>query len=112
MRCLIRIPSETRWRTPRGRNGRRYAVEPFRLTSALETAVYRLALPKVQNTMQPFVWVDAWIPEDRREGIPIRDDGWIEPGVYRTRALIADNRKTLAPFLASGMDEMDVREIA
>jgi hypothetical protein len=64
----------------------------------------------VQNTTRPFVWVDAWIPEDRRAGIPILDDAWVEPGVYRTRAFVDDNSKTLAPFLASGMNEMDVRE--
>jgi len=112
VRCLIRIPTDTRWRTPRGRNGKRYAVEPFQLTAALETTVYRVALPKVQNTIRPFVWVDAWIPEDRRAGIPVLDDGWVEAGVYRTRAFIDDNSKTLAPFLASGMNEMDVRETA
>ncbi|BCQ23137.1 hypothetical protein NK8_12620 [Caballeronia sp. NK8] len=82
------------------------------MTASLETMVYRLALPKVQSKDRPFVWVDAWIPEDRREGIPILDDAWIEPGVYRIRAYVDDNRKTLGPFLASGMNEMDVRETA
>lgn len=110
MRCLIRIPTHTGWRTRRGRNGKRYAMEPFRMTASLETMVYRLALPKVQSKDRPFVWVDAWIPEDRRAGIPILDDAWVEPGVYRTRAFVDDNSKTLAPFLASGMNEMDLRE--
>ncbi|CAL8476423.1 protein of unknown function (plasmid) [Caballeronia sp. S22] len=111
MRCLIRIPTHTGWRTPRGRNGKRYAMERFQLTQMLETSVYRLALPGVQSATRPFVWVDAWIPENRRAGIPILDDAWIEPGVYRTRAYVEDNPKTLAPFLASGMAEIDLREI-
>ena len=105
---MIRIPTDTRWRTPRGRNGKRYAVEPFQLTAALETRVYRLARPTVQHTTRPFVWVDAWIPEDRRSGIPVLDDAWVRAGVYRTRAFIDDNKKTLAPFLESGLDEMEV----
>jgi len=110
VRCLIRIPTHTGWRTPRGRNGKRYALEPFRLTAALETMVYRLALPRVQSKDRPFVWVDAWIPEDRRAGIPILDEAWIEPGVYRIRAYIDDNKNTLAPFLESGLNEMEVGE--
>lgn len=72
--------------------------------------VYRLALPRVQSKDRPFVWVDAWIPEDRRAGIPILDEAWIEPGVYRTRAYIDDNKNTLAPFLESGLNEMEVGE--
>lgn len=112
MRCLIHIPQSTRWHTPRGRNGRRYAAERFRLTFPLETTVYRVALPKIQSRLQPYVVVDAWIPEDRRSGFPILDPGWIEPGVYRTHARIDENAKTLAPFLESGLMEMDVREAA
>jgi hypothetical protein len=86
-------------------------MEPFQLMGMLETTVNRLGLPKVQNKERPFVWVDAWIPEDRRKGIPIMDHAWVEPGVYRTRAYVDDNRKTLAPFLASGMTEMTVTEM-
>ena len=112
MQVLIRVPTDTRWRTPRGRNGKRYLLEPFRLTTQFETRAYRVALPKLQSTDRPFVVVDAWIPEDRRSGIPIWDDAWVKdkPGVYRTRAYIDENKKTLAPFLESGLNEMEVGE--
>jgi hypothetical protein len=58
------------------------------------------------------VIVDAWIREDLRGGIPVLDPAWVSPGVYRTRAYVKKNRWTLGPFLASGMNEMDVRETA
>ncbi|GGD63254.1 hypothetical protein [Caballeronia grimmiae] len=112
MRCLIYIPSTTHWRTPRSRSGRRYAPERVTSDFLIETTVYRIALPKTQNRLLPYVLVDAWIPEDNRKGIPILDPAWIEPGIYRTRALIKHNVKTLAPFLASGLEEMDVSKEA
>ncbi|SAK69607.1 gp64 [Caballeronia pedi] len=80
------------------------------MTVEFETTVYRIALPFAQSEIEPFVWVDAFIPEDRRGGIPILSSDWVAPGVYRTRASIKKNRKSFALFLASGLREMDVTE--
>lgn len=107
MQCLIHIPGSVHYYQPkRGPRTRQKVV----LTQTLQTTVYHLRLPARQNEEEPFVWVDAWIPEDRRGAIPILDDAWVEPGVYRTKAVIKENRWTLAPFLDSGMTEMNVRE--
>jgi hypothetical protein len=112
MRLEVRIPSDTRWITPRGRNGKRYAMEKYQREVQFETTAYRVALPAKQNVLEPYVWADVWIPEAYRSGLPILDPKWIEAGVYRARVSIERNRKTLAPFLESGLMEMDVREAA
>ncbi|WP_250483286.1 hypothetical protein [Caballeronia sp. GaOx3] len=109
----VRIPSNTRWwRKQRGKYGKRYSTESYQTEIQFVTMAYRLALPKQQSSIEPFVWADVWIPEDRRAGIPILDQNWIAPGVYRTRVSIRRNSKTLASFLLSGMSEMDVGEAA
>lgn len=109
MQCLIQIPGSVHYYHPkRGSRTRQKVV----LTQPLLTTVYHLRLPRKQDEEEPFVWVDAWIPEDRRGAIPILDDAWVAPGVLRAKAVIKRNRWTLAPFLESGMNEMDVRETA
>jgi hypothetical protein len=87
-------------------------LESFQTTIDYSARVLRVALPKRQSDDLPFVIVDVWIPEEKRGGIPVLDPKWIEPGVYRTMALIKKNRRTLAPFLASGLQEIDLREEA
>ena len=54
------------------------------------------------------VEVDAWIPEARRRGVDAPKGAWVGDGVLRTRARIDQNRKSLAPLLASG--ELEWRE--
>ncbi|WP_250507652.1 hypothetical protein [Caballeronia sp. GAFFF3] len=87
-------------------------MESFQKGIQFQTMAHRIALPAKQNELEPFVWADVWIPEDRRGGLPILDPNWVAPGVYRTRVAIRPNKTTLAPFLASGKNEMDVRETA
>lgn len=107
MLCLVEIPLKATWHRGRGKDKSMHKVE---FTQSLVTMVHRVAQPYRQSKDQPFVWVDAFIPEDRRDGIPVFDDRWIKPGIYRCKAPIKRNRKTLAPFLESGLKEMDVRE--
>ncbi|WP_250528824.1 hypothetical protein [Caballeronia sp. ATUFL_F1_KS4A] len=111
MQCRITVDECTVWRAVRGKGGHRIHV-PVTPRLKLDTMVYRLALAKLRDNERQFVWADAWIPEHYRSRIPILDSKWIAQGVYRAKAFIDDNRKTLAPFLASGLEEMDVSEEA
>lgn len=56
------------------------------------------------------VEADAFIPEHRRRGLDVRASRWVTPEILRVNVWVAENRKTLAPFLASGDREWDLRE--
>lgn len=56
------------------------------------------------------IYVDAIVPPDDRIRIDERDPRWMPDGSFRTTVLVRQNAKTLAPFLESGLSEMDVRE--
>ncbi|MBW0450860.1 hypothetical protein [Paraburkholderia phenoliruptrix] len=79
----------------------------------ITTTVYKLiGPPRRIDCDLPTIYVHAWIPEHHRGGIAANDPGWVEEGVFVCRAVVKDNRHTLAPFLASGVHELDVREMA
>jgi hypothetical protein len=71
--------------------------------------VYRLERVMYQHRGPLFVYAEAWIPEHHRTGFLPGDLSWIGDGIYRAKAYVEFNRNTLAPFLASGDLEWDVR---
>jgi hypothetical protein len=78
---------------------------------AINTTVYRLIGPdsRIDGGL-PAIRVHAWIPEHHRGAIAPNDLAWVSDGVLLCRAYLRDNKQTLAPFLASGDLEWDVRE--
>ncbi|MEM5384156.1 hypothetical protein VSR68_11260 [Paraburkholderia phymatum] len=82
----------------------------FRKHKFIETMVYRIELPKTQDDENPYVWADAFVPQEHAAGIPAIG-GWVGPGVYRAKAYIKSNRNSLRAFLASGDLEWDVSEV-
>lgn len=107
MRLWIEIDDGVGYFTHGRRIGRAFFTK-YPRTRKIETTVYRIAL--IDGSRPPRVEVDAWIPEHYRGGFIPGDPGWIEEGVYRTYVLVRDNEHTLAPFLASGDREWDVRQ--
>ncbi|WJF91986.1 hypothetical protein QS306_14535 [Paraburkholderia bonniea] len=105
MILTVRIPDGMAYyRRYRGRG----EFADFEKTRLLCTTVRR-----VRRTGSPeWVEVDAWIPERYRASIRATDPRWVEPGVYRTRAAIRGNERTLAPFLGSGDAQWDIPEAA
>lgn len=88
----------------------RLASRLFQRHKYIETTVYRIALPTVQDPEQPYVLADAVVLEKDAAGIPLLSDKWVAPGIYRAIAYINRNRRSLAPFLASGARELDLKE--
>lgn len=57
-----------------------------------------------------YIWADIEIGDDLREHVSV--SGFNEDGTIRVQVWVNTHRKTLAPFLASGDLEWDVREMA
>lgn len=77
----------------------------------LETTVYvirRIALNGKYDGKQ--IVAHAYVPPQYRGGIDAKDWRWQDAETLRVLVNIADNRKTLAPFLDSHEPEWDVRE--
>lgn len=60
------------------------------------------------------VEVEVFVPRDRRRAIEAKREDWLDIGPdgawLRCKALVSKNRKTLAPFLASGDFELMLAE--
>jgi hypothetical protein len=54
-----------------------------------------------------YIHADVELPEKYRENA--MKSGWNDDGTYRVEVNVNHNRKTLAPFIASGDLEWDVR---
>jgi hypothetical protein len=108
LRLWVVIPAGTGFYNRK--NGRGEFIR-FGKTKKIDTTVYRIALDE-RCSGPARIWVDAWVPEHHRGGFIPGDLAWIEEGVCRAYAYVDDNQNTLAPFLASGDLEWDVRETA
>jgi len=111
LRLLVVIPDGV-GRFRHGRRVGRAAYVTYEKTRKIETTVYRVARDASDYRGPRQVLVDAWIPEQHRAGFLPGDLNWVGDGIYRARAYVNENRTTLAPFLASGDPEWDVREVA
>lgn len=77
-----------------------------------ETTVLRLFRPSTFHYgASDCVYVDAVVPSDERISIHSYDARWRPDGSFRTRVPWFYNKTTLAPFLESGLKEMDVTEV-
>lgn len=86
-------------------------VTTYQRHRPIMTTVYKVFGPARRLDRDlPSIYVHAWIPEHHRAAIAANDPGWVEEGVFVCRAIVKDNQRTLAPFLASGDLEWDVRE--
>ena len=56
-----------------------------------------------------YMRADVDLPEKYREHA--MQSGWNKDGTYRVEVVVNHNRKTLAPFIASGDFEWDVKEV-
>ncbi|UEP49634.1 hypothetical protein LMA00_07760 [Burkholderia ambifaria] len=82
-------------------------------TRTIDATVFRIArIATVKRQLIAAVEVDAFIPEMWRANIPQVDARWVEPGVFRTRAYVLENKKSrvLARFLTSGAHVMELRD--
>ncbi|HIC7213970.1 hypothetical protein [Burkholderia stabilis] len=82
-------------------------------TRTIDATVFRIArIATVRRQLVAAVEVDAFIPEMYRSRLPQVDGRWIEPGVFRAKAYVLQNKKceALAQFLESGAMEIDLRE--
>lgn len=101
MRLLVRLPC------------RRYMRkgEMHEDTVLVETTVTRIFPRESRDDWKGFfIWVAAVVPDKYREGMRALDARWMPDGTFRAQAIVKDNAKTLAPYLASGHEEIDVRE--
>lgn len=76
-----------------------------------ECVVARLCGPvRFGGEFGAFIMADVDLPEQYKENASeLRRN---PDGTYRVEVIVNHNKKSLAPFLASGLSEMDVREIA
>ncbi|MGP8437165.1 hypothetical protein ACT2FY_13025 [Paraburkholderia fungorum] len=111
MRLLIEIPDGIGWLS-HGRRIGRTRFSTYGKTKRIETTVYRLERVMYEHRGPRFVYADAWIPEHHRGGFIPGDLDWVGDGIYRAKAYVEFNRTTLAPFVASGDLEWDVKEMA
>jgi len=82
-------------------------------TRTIDATVFRIArIATVKRQLIAAVEVDAFIPEMYRSRLPQVDGRWIEPGVFRAKAYVLQNKKceVLVQFLQSGALEIDLRE--
>ena len=97
----VRVPQMVTTMHGRGRTRAFSAPEIVPLASPTRVLsvrrVMRCGLPSDLE-----VEADAFIPEQYRGQISGQRDRWITPEIRRCVVMVADNRKTLAPFLASG----------
>jgi hypothetical protein len=54
-----------------------------------------------------YIWADIVIPDELKPHVSVA--GFNADGTIRVQVWVNTHRKTLAPFFASGLDEMDVR---
>lgn len=103
MRLLVRMldPRETSETRP-GRTVRRYSPDRFPL---IETTVVRLVGPVRGGSLRAYGFLPAKYAHLAFRHL-YRSDG-----MYLFDVAVKRNRRTLAPFLASGLVEMDVRDI-
>ena len=101
MRLLVRLSKPSRY-------WKRRWYEDY---VTFECVVQRLHGPVISGRgFGAFIMADVELPPQYEEhGHPLRRN---EDGTYRVEVIVNHNAKTLAPFLASGLDEMDVRETA
>ncbi|MFM0326100.1 hypothetical protein [Caballeronia glebae] len=78
---------------------------------SFECIVVRLHGPVVSGRgFGAFIHADVEVP---LKYMPYASESRRNPdGTHRVEVILNHNAKTLAPFLASGLDEMDVRETA
>ncbi|WP_186137954.1 hypothetical protein [Burkholderia gladioli] len=97
---LVSVPTGGQCRLVRF--GRKTVRHEF--SKEIETRVFviRRLLGGGKGTAQ-HVEVEAFIPEVHRAGLSSADPRWVdrEAGIFRTKAYVHSNAKTLAPLLAS-----------
>lgn len=100
VRLLVELPAGTA-----SISGRRCRSTPrtFQKYRFIETQVHRIELPERHDAQKPFVWAHAVVLPKDAVGISTQSDGWIRPGVFRAKAYVKDNARTLASLLASGV---------
>lgn len=108
MRMWVEIPDGT-YSAPRRRGSGGIVI--CERTRTIDATVLRIArIATVKRQLIAAVEVHAFIPEMHRARLPKVDGRWVEPGVFRTKAYVLQNKKCdmLARFLASGDLEWNV----
>lgn len=108
MRMWVEIPDGT-YSAPRRRGSGGIVI--CERTRTIDATVFRIArIATVKRQLIAAVEVDAFIPEMYRSRLPQIDGRWVEPGVFRAKAYVLQNKKcgVLAQFLASGDLEWNV----
>lgn len=89
-------------------------VLPFASTDSYETfecRVQRVIGPAIKRESGgAFVFADVDLPEQYHSYAVKK--GWNADGTYRVEAVVRQNRRSLAAFLASGAGELDCSEDA
>lgn len=110
MRMWVEIPDGT-FSAPRRRGSG--GMVTYERTRTIDATVFRIArIVTVKRQLIAAVEVDAFIPEMHRSRLPAVDGRWVEPGVFRAKAYVLQNKNSalLAQFMASGDHEWDVRD--
>ena len=110
MRLWVEIPDGT-FSAPRRRGSGGLVI--CERTRTIDATIFRLMrIATVKRQLVAAVEVHAFIPEMHRSRIPKVDGRWIEPGVFRAKAYVLQNKKSevLERFLASGDHQWDVTD--
>jgi len=105
MQVFVNVPLKST-RSVRGRRQSNFYSGWFNVVQLIgpeKTEWYR-------GTGRGYIWADIEIPDDLKPHVSVA--GFNADGTIRVQIWVNTHRKTLAPFLASGDLEWDVREIA